>query len=740
MSANIKEFLNRVKTVAQDNAKALPDSFVDAMKRTEEVVSAWCDEVKISTPVDMEGGYTVESCNQSFKAGSVDTNIGPEKIVDLCQKAQVAPEHLVAASTLVANVLDRVLGYKAASSFRTYGARVPVQNTVGLETLYPATAIQSMVRTLPLTADAGEESFGINMDRVEPDLRSILTIGLLQFHTNLTPRIVPIKTATQGNVTIVREAMTVFDMSQKVQVPTRLIELYKDPELVSVKAKRIEPLAKNAKNGELVAEGVYAFDKVINLFELALDESRPGYEKYNHTDFVEDGIVLDGLLVKFTKTTTTGEGNEATTTSKEAYVLFKIPFSRGRLTQIRDDLSSFDRRLALDRFPLRVTAATTLSDVLPTGKTNDNSVLAGFTDGKMLALDPHVNAHVDRRVALMNADGFFGDLKVLGAADQAAADALLEGLTAELVGYTMDARYNEDNKRKTSIRAEIVRRSMAYELPTGRNFVIDSAIGQDGVTNAAARLAQLEHIGRDFNNLKIIEEVMKSVHDQNVLANNDKEIRASLAAQYAAGDLVNPTVYVDLLDMSGMYGIRTADASGDVKGYVRAYWNKLTSALLASSFYAQQLADGATVTFRCITSNEIMGNLFMVKHIHSHLETDTKGTGGVEHVVTLDNGVRLELVTTTFDSMKNMIIMIPYLTNSQDSILNFGTDHDQGTLVGAVTIGTDGGASYHRLFSTTRELLIPTNVIGAVVEVTGTSSIAMTDGTGTLTIVQDANA
>ena len=134
-----------------------------------------------------------------------------------------------------------------------------------------------------------------------------------------------------------------------------------------------------------------------------------------------------------------------------------------------------------------------------------------------------------------------------------------------------------------------------------------------------------------------------------------------------------------------------------------------------------------------ITSPEILGNLFQMKHFHEHLDNDEAGTGGVEHVIVLDNGVRLEIVTTNFRQMETKIIMIPFLSSAQDSILNFGTDYDQGTLVGSFQIGTAGGSSFHRMFSVTRELLIPTNVIGAVIDVVGTSAVNMT-GAGSLTV------
>lgn len=725
MTNQIQEFFGSIEK-SLESQKPLSSEYTGAMKQIGAAVEAWCAELNLGTPKRVCGCETLVA-NESYHTDELMTAVGPEKIKELCAKAEIAQEHMEPAMKRVAGLLFATLGKGKGEALIDYNNTVMAngQTPTALETLFPAGVLGAF------EGQGSLESFGINIDRVQPDLKTILTVALMQFHANLTPRIVPIQTVSQGNVQIVRESMEVFDMANNARKPVRLITLYKDPKLVSVRATRIKPLKANDTTGQfLVADDIYKFQKSINLFAMAVDQSKPGYEKYNHTDLVEEGIVVDGVLVKITTTSQLGEG-----TVGDFYAMLHIDTGRGRLTQITDDLRSTDRRLNLDRYSKRLDkdypAFTGVA-----GLTSTDGVLAGLTDGLSLGIDFHLNFHVDRKVAMADAGGWLGEPRLINASGAELTDdqkAWLAGVKLELVGWTMDARYNEDNKRKTSIRAEINRRSMSYELPTGRNFVVDTAIGQDGAQNAAARLAQLEHIGRDANNLDIIGEVMRSVHDQNVSFNNDEESQMQLAATYAAGDQVNPYVYMNTLDMSGLYGIRAGDMSGDIKQYVKQYFNRITSGILAKSLYREQLANGAKVAFRLITSPEILGNLFQMKHFHEHLDNDEAGTGGVEHVIVLDNGVRLEIVTTNFRQMETKIIMIPFLSSAQDSILNFGTDYDQGTLVGSFQIGTDGGSSFHRMFSVTRELLIPTNVIGAVIDVVGTSAVNMT-GAGSLTV------
>ena len=724
MSNNIQEFFGAIEKCLE-SSKPLSPEYVSAMRQIGSSVETWCAAHNLGSVRKIYGQDTLVA-SETYDVAELPTAVGAEALKELCTNCHVATEHMEAAMKRVAGLLYATLGKKEGQALMEYRTTARENKTFSsLESLYPAGIISDMSNVQSL------ESFGINIDRVQPDLKTILTIALMQFHVNLTPRIVPIQTVNQGNVTIVRESMEVFDMVENFRKPVRLIQLYRDPKMVSVRAIRIKPLKANDAAGDfLVADDIYKFQKSINLFAMALDQNKIGYEKYNHTDLVEEGIVVDGVLVKVTTTSQLGDG-----TVGSFYAMLHIPTGRGRLTQVSDDLRSSDRRLNLDRFAVVLDkdypAFTGVSTL-----TSTDGVLAGLTDGLSMRLDLHMNFHVDRKIAMADANGWLGKPRLVNASGAEITDAQtawVNGVTVELVGWTMDARYNEDNKRKSSIRAEINRRSMSYELPTGRNFVVDTAIGQDGAQNAAARLAQLEHIGRDSNNLDIIGEVMRAVHDQNVAFNNDVESQMQLAATYAAGDLVNPYVYMNTLDMSGLYGIRSGDMSGDIKQYVKNYFNRITAGILAKSLYQQQLSNGTKVAFRLITSPEILANLFMMKHFHAHLDTDEKGSGGVEHVVVLDNGVRLEIVTTNFRQMESKIIMIPYLGDSQESMLNFGTDFDQGTLVGSFQIGTDGGAAYHRMFSVTRELLIPTNVIGAVIDVVGTSAVNMT-GSGNITV------
>lgn len=739
MSKPYDSFIAACEKAVTPEKAALSPEFLAAAKTVGSKVEAWGLEHGLMTPKSLPRGGKFFAALESFEADKIETAIGPQAVADLIADCGIPKCYEAQAARKVAAVLCQVLGKSGEIAFTDYISNDPELrgDVQSLESLYGS--------DLWNFVEPGTEAFGIQMDRVTPDLKTIVTVALLQFHVSLTPRIVPIQTVTQSNVQITREMMDVFDMSKPDEPPTRVIDLYRDPEMVDNRAVRIVPNAANDANNDFVVSfdgnGIYKFEEDLNLLKLSLDATRPGYDKINHTDIIEDGIAVDGVLIEITKAGTEGtpaqgtEGEEgyvpATEGTEAATEQFLVPLNPGkaRLTQVPNDYRSTERRLTLDRTTLAFNAGTEQY-----GSGEQSQILADFpiAGGKYLAIALHLTAHVDRKTGnasasawgkptIRSVDPAYKFVAKDDNGDDTEDGALLKQYTVKFVGFQLDARFNEDNKRKTSIRAEINRRNMSYELPSGRNFVIDFAIGQEGAVNAAARLAQLEHIGRDGKNLRIVEDVLDRVHDMRMQLGNGAAANTEIAATYAAGDQVHQIAYRDTLDLgTGFLAFRSSDAEGDLKQFFKFRLNKIATGLLATSLLPQQLAEGTPVTFRVVTSPYILGALISCRQIHKHLDDmDQRGSGSVEYVMNLDCGAKLEFVTTTFSKMTNRLLMIPFFESAPTSVYNYGTDFDQGTLVGAITLGADNSSAHNRIFSTTRECLIPTNVVGAVITITG---------------------
>lgn len=715
MNDNLKAFLAKCRAEGLPKDQKISDEFLTACENVSKVVEDWGTSNRVMKAVKGTKGTSLFRPNEDLSVENLEQSVGASAIAELVASCGIPECHRAAACERVAAILGQVIGRDSSIALNEYRQNTPEDEIQGklcsLESLYGA---ELWGQIAPST-----EAFGIGMDKTVLDLRTMLTVGLLQFGVALTPRIVPIQSTTQSNVTIKRELSLVYDMSKPEAKPVRALHLFRDPSMVSVKAVRIVPLAKNDATHEFIdekVEGVYKFRKEFNLFKLSLDSTRDGYDKVNHTDLIEDNIKVDGLLVEVTKASKTGV--------KEQFLL-PISTDRARLTQIADDYLSTERRLALDHYTL-----TLSKDSAVVGKTEASAIFADLDPASFVSFKVKLNAHVDRKTGDADADAWFTKIRVEDGSDTIPEDqSFVEDLKIEPVGFKLDARFNEDNKRKSSIRIEINTRTMSYELPSGRNFFVDSAIGQEGAVNAAARISQFECLGRDGNNLNIIARTLDAVHDMRLMRGNGQEASAELAATYAAGDLVNQIAIATKIDF-GASGAFIANASNeataDIKQFVKFRLNKFMMSLLAQSLISHQLAAGAKISFRLITSPYVLGAILQLHHIREHLDRmDQVGSGAVQYVISLDCGVNLEVVTTDFDAIQNKMVIIPFFESAPTSVFNFGSDWDQGTLVGTIPLGADNTAAHNRLFSVTREALIPTNVVGATIVLDGMSAPAV---------------
>ena len=749
MNDTLKAYLSAAREAGKPKDQGISNEFLTACESVSKQVEEWGTKNRVMKSQQGMKGSTLFEPNQDCSIETLQGTVGADAIAELVAQCGIPECHRAAACERVAAILAQVCGRDsdiALSEYRQVTPESEIQGKVSsLESLY-GSALWNMV-------SPGTEAFGIGMNKTVLDLRTMLTVGLLQFSVALTPRIVPIQSTTQSNVTVKREMALVYDMSKPEAKPVRALHLFRDPSMVSVKAVRIVPLAANDAGGEFLAaedKSYYQFRKEFNLFKLSLIAGKDGWDKVNHTDLIEDNIKVDGLLVKVTTKAVDAvpaqgtEGQDDYVPGKDAIPakteVFKLPIStdRARLTQIADDYLSTERRLALDFYTLALNADSVVLDQTA------SEIFADIGDGKSLVFKVKLNAHVDRKTGDADADCWFSKIRITdGSDDYEMVDAdttFLAGIASiEPIGFSLDARYNEDNRRKSSIRIEINTRTMSYELPSGRNFFVDSAIGQEGAVNAAARIAQFECLGRDGNNLNIIARTMDNVHDMRLMRGNGQEATAELAATYAAGDLVNQIVVAGSIDFAHHFIANASnEATADIKQFVKFRLNKFMASVLGQSLISHQLASGSKVTFRMITSPYILGAILQLHHIREHLDRmDQAGTGAVQYVISLDCGVNLEVVTTDFDAIQNKMLIIPFFEAAPQSVFNFGQDWDQGTLVGTIPLGADNTAAHNRLFSVTREALIPTNVVGALLTVTNMGADHVDVDDGVLTSIGD---
>ena len=709
MNTSFESFLGLIQSEAQKANSGVSADLVHLASDLGEHIGLFLTENNIAK---IKGNAGVAVANETFGMESL-ASIGYESIEKLVEQAKVPECHRAQAVESIAIILGRnACEGDASTAWANQTARGenfnPSNNTVSMEQLFPG----RIGREFAMEVAPANESFGVGTDKALSDMKVAIAISLMKWHTTLTPRILAVRGTAQSNVTYVKETIEVYDLDDTdTETTTSLIDLYEDPTLVKNELKTIIPLTANDASSQLVADGVIKFGESANILKLSIDGAKYGYTKINRTDLVADGVKLDTVQV------TLADG-----TDTEVFAI-QIPGTRGRLTRLSNGETS-DR--AADIEYRAVLTPTTL-----TASGAASAILAKLGDAKdAVILDLHVKPSIDLRTGIAHALGSYtiaaGNVDNL--TPNAATDtevALLVANKQDLTGYSLDAKFSEENMRKSNIAATTYRSSLSYDIPTGKNYVMDYALG-DGRINASQNVANLNNvirIGQDARVLDVVETTMVQILDEIAAYDADPNNKQNEPGRYfAAGGKVRPTVVQGTLDLTGISTDRDDVRFDVIKQRTLSFLTSVIAEIHAKSFFVQQLVAGMNPTYRVITSNEVMANVLGVPHTHDHLNTGQRmmdhAGDGVELKLVLPNATVLEIITTTFASYSTKMLIVPKLAGQPDSELNFGHNWDYGTMVGHYS-HTGEGAANQRLFANCRELPVPTNVIGAIIDVVG---------------------
>ena len=572
----------------------------------------------------------------------------------------------------------------------------------------PLSAIYStdVAGILNSSATASAEAFGTNIDMAVPDMKVAITVAIMDFHVRLIPRVMPTRSTTQPQVSYTKEWLEVYDLHEGMKPGMRLVDLYADPTYARNDLKRIEiNMANDGASAVANDDGTLKFGQKIGLIELSTVPNKYGYSHVNRTDMVADNVQVEYITVTIVNGGTT------------EYFNCEVPISKNRLTRMVNASDSSMRNADIKfRTYLRKGAAMSNGTV--------SALLANLGDSEAIVLDFNIKPTIrlkDGQVDCLGNVAISARHDVDNANLSAAATAFVTGATVTLFGYRLDARFSEENHRKTNIAVMTHRVPMSWDIPIGRNYVFDYAMGQVNAEENATNLTKIIGLGQDKVALDVAVRTLEDVYDRiQTAGGNPVDQPEYVGAAYVAGDKVRPSVFQGTLDLTQLNVIRDADRSGDIKQKAISMLTAATSKILQESFLQQQLGGSVAATFKGITSIEILGNVIGMPHIHNHLDKsdDKRNLGdGVEYVLTLPNGVKIEFVTSTFNDVRDKIILWPTVANNAESELHFAHNWDYGCMVAHYT--PSGEAAHHRLFGNIRELPIVTNPIGLIITVKG---------------------
>lgn len=651
----------------------------------------------------------IQVANESLAFDDAMTTSGIEELHTLVKSCGVADAYIVPCCESIINIMDRCLKHSTTSAWNAQSKKADnVSNASAASRSLSEIYASDTVGVLSNGFAPSAEAFGVNIDLACPDLKIAVSIAIMNYHTRLLHRILPTKAINQPQIQFTKEFLEVYDLKDVDGQRQRLIDLYRNPQFAANELQKIIPLTANEESTDpadfkfLVKDGVLKFGVKANILKLSMKDA-PGFSKLNRTDLIAEAVKMESVIISL------AAGGQT-----EEFVI-NVPMAVARLTRMINAADSAMRNADI-KFRVKLRKDTPKADGTP------SAILASLGDAEAIVVSLNIKPTISLK---------FGEVDCLGAVSIAARhDTDNEQLSdnakqiaagaVELVGYSIDARFSEENLRKTCIAVWTHRQPFAYDIPIGRNYVFDYAIGQDNAEENATNLTKIIGIGQDDIALRTIcIRTLEDVYDRiAAISNNPEDKDEYVGKYYVAGDKVNPSVFIGKLDYSDLNIIRDADRAGDIKQKAITYLTAATTKVLYDSYFMQQIG-GAGVTFKCITSLPIIGNVIGQPHIHDHMnKEDQRDIGdGVEYVLVLPNGVRIEFVTSTFDYMENKMVMWPVIKNNPESELNYAINLDYGTMVAHYT--PSGEEAHHRMFGNIRELPIVTNPVGLIIDVAG---------------------
>jgi len=679
---------------------------------------------------------SLESFDQpmrSFNRNIALSDIGQDRLIDLCRQCGINDNHLKAAVESVALCIHNYTnGYNAAQHFNAAApsAAHGEFEVHGFDTMYSKSAIENLI-TSP---GAALESFGADIANTISDAKVAITVSILRYHRSALHRLIPNIPTDSNMVTYKVDNMEVYDLtkSRSDSSATRydgqhripFVDLYNDPSPANTELKPIHCLVANDKpapNNKLIAEDFIKISTGLNMFDYSLDAGVIGYNHIDYTDLVGDNVRVDKLVFEVSNGTIT-----------ELLPVVVLDQGGARMLMSANNLDSGDRVCSLNEITSIDATALTLTGAatqLLSSLSTDGAVKLAYSAAGQINLktsDVIVHGSVNANIVTKSGNPVI-------AADQ----TLFDTLTVKLVGYKVAAEFSEENIRKTTKAMRIMTKQVGYEIPGSANFVVQYSLTQTRPESVIDGLTKLMSIGIDDRGLKLVMDTMKNVFDRikaEAALSSDNYVH-KIGQDFVAGQRVKPYIWLDTLDITAaLKNIRSGDYWGDVRAVAELYLLNVFSRLYRESYYTQELGAGEKPVFSVLTSIPIKDSLLAVPHYHNHLAdtaADAVADGVVEFRRTLPDGTILNVLTTTFNYMDDKMLIVPVRPNRPQSVLNFAHNRERGTYLTQATPTIDN-AIFNSLIGNSREIVIPTNPVGALVTVSNLHKIF--DGFGVLGI------
>lgn len=567
----------------------------------------------------------------------------------------------------------------------------------------------------------GLEAFGDDINRLNTDDRLTMDLIIMRPAENIMDKALARVSDSSPVVTIKVPSPEAFDWAKTQEANStvesrhgasntyKMRDLYRNPAHVNSAPKRIVAQVAN-DSGDVLwdddAPQYYKTAKKVSLLDLSRIGSNFTYDSIDRTDLVSDGAFVDAVIVQI---------NDGTDT--EAFKLDTSVFDLAIFNASPSSKDSGQRQVILDGVMV-IGAGTKTFD----GSTS--AIAAKLTDAKVQA-SFRLTATLNIKTGVLEGSGTV-DLKLLQLADgtaiSGATNTLFGGMTSNLVAYSVDARFDEENMRKANLSLWVNYYEMQFVVPRGRIYFTDYSLSQDVDENAIAFTSSVVALGNGRRGLDTIVDSLNDIAAGQAYAVANPEVVSfnTISEQSFAASLVKPTVVTTSIDFDqeDIANMNESTRLVEIHGRFRARLLMMATALFAKSLMLNQYKAGERPVLKCWVHSAIADIVIGITDYYPELNDKEATATGADYSMVLPNGYRLDVIKSNFDCLQNRCYIVPVIESDMDGILSAASIRDCGT-VSTNYIPTINGASTRRFATTSREIVMVSNRVGLCIEVKG---------------------